>query len=127
MAKKNPQTQAHLAQLDGMITAKQASMGPKDGQLQIALAIAATTTLVTVNTTSIPFSVDPDDLFDLTFSDAKVGISDDQMPVFKANLTVLLSEITSDIAQIPENASLPIGKVADFVRLSLLSVLKSGQ
>ena len=108
---------AHLTTLNNLIAVKQASVGPEDGRLQVALAIAATTNLVTVNATETPFTTTPDDLFDLMFNDSTVGISDEQMPVFKANLTVLLPTIAIDISQIPENAGLPIEKVAELVRL----------
>lgn len=111
----------HIATLNKLIAAKQASVAPKDGRLELALAIASTTNLVTVDTTVVPFATTPDDLFDRTFDDKLVGISDDQMPVVKANLSVLLPKIASDISQIPDNAASPIEKVAEFVRLSLLA------
>src|SRR6266567_8562370 len=123
VAKENPSptdVPQHLVQINRLIAAKQASLEPDDGRLQVALAIAATTNLVTVDTTTTPFETDPNDLFDRTFNDQKVGLSDDQMAVFKANLTVLLPSIASDIDQIPENAALPIEKVARFVKLALL-------
>src|ERR1700721_1097354 len=103
-----PTVPSHIATINNLIATKQAAVGPKDGRLEVALAIAATTALVTVDASTTPFTTNPDDLFDRTFDDPKVGISDDQMAVFKANLTVLLPEITDDIAQIPENAALPI-------------------
>ena len=123
VAKENPspaEAPQHLVQINRLIAAKQASLEPDDGRLQVALAIAATTNLVTVDSTTTPFETDPNDLFDRTFNDQKVGLSDDQMAVFKANLTVLLPSIASDIDQIPENAALPIDKVAKFVKLALL-------
>ncbi|MGO9085915.1 MAG: hypothetical protein ACLQBK_11865 [Candidatus Sulfotelmatobacter sp.] len=123
-SKKSNQTSnepAHIATLNKLIAAKQLSVTPKDGRLELALAIASTTNLVTVDTTSVPFATTPDDLFDRTFDDKLVGVSDDQMPVVKANLTVLLPEIADDISQIPDNAATPIEKVAEFVRLSLLA------
>jgi hypothetical protein len=55
-----------------------------------------------------------------TFSDPAVGISDEQMAIFKANLQRLLPQISADIAQIPENADLRIADVAEFVQLSLM-------
>jgi hypothetical protein len=115
----------HIAALNKLIATKQASVGPRDGRLELALAIASTTNLVTVNTTVVPFATVPDDLFDRTFDDKLVGISDDQMPVVKANLSVLLPEIADDISQIPDNAATPIEKVAEFIRLSLLAHSKS--
>ena len=111
----------HITTLNKLIAAKQASITPKDGRLELALAIAATTNLVTVDATATPFATTPDDLFDRTFDDNSVGISDNQMPVLKANLSVLLPEIASDISQIPDNAALPIEKVPELVRLSLLA------
>lgn len=119
-----PVVPGHIATMNSLIATKQAAIGPKDGRLEVALAISATTALVTVDASTTPFSTNPDDLFDRIFNDAKVGISDDQMAIFKANLTVLLPEITDDIAQIPENSALPIEKVAEFVRLSLLAASK---
>ena len=122
--KKSTQSLAkgpHVAKLDSLIAAKQASITPKDGRLELALAIAATTTLVTVDPTTTPFTTAPEDLFDLTFNDASVGINDQQMPVLKASLSVLLPNIADDISQIPDNSALTIEKVADFVRLSLLA------
>ncbi len=121
-----PTVPSHIATINSLIATKQAAVGPKDGRLEVALAIAATTALVTVDASTTPFTTSPDDLFDRTFNDTKVGISDDQMAIFKANLTVLLPEITDDISQIPENSALPIEKVAEFVRLSLLAASKSG-
>jgi hypothetical protein len=120
-AQASPATSPHIRKLDNLITAKQASIAPKDGRLELALAIAATTKLVIVDPTTTPFTTTPDDLFDLTFVDAAVGIDDDQMPVLKASLSVLLADISDDISEIPENAALPIEKVAEFVRLSLLA------
>jgi hypothetical protein len=114
----------HITTLNKLIAAKQVSVTPKDGRLELALAIASTTNLVTVDTTAVPFATLPDDLFDRTFDDKLVGISDDQMPVVKANLSVLLTEIAEDISQIPENAATPIEKVAEFIRLSLLAQSK---
>jgi hypothetical protein len=120
--KNNPAAEApHIATLNKLIAAKQVSVTPKDGRLELALSIASTSNLVTVDTTAVPFATTPDDLFDRTFDDKLVGISDDQMPVVKANLTVLLPEIADDISQIPENAATPIEKVAEFIRLSLLA------
>ena len=115
---------AQATQLDALISNKKAAMAPKDGRIEVALAIASVSSLVTVDATAHPFTTDPDDLFDHTFNDPGVGINDMQMAAFKANLTRLLPEISSDIANIPENANAPIEKVAEFVRLSLLA--KSG-
>ena len=115
----------HIAVLNKLIASKQVSVTPKDGRLELALSIASTSNLVTVDTTAVPFATTPDDLFDRTFDDKLVGISDDQMPVVKANLSALLPEIADDISQIPENAATPIEKVAEFIRLSLLAQSQS--
>src|SRR5438128_11348612 len=93
-------------------------MAIKDGRLEVALAIARTSDLVTV--VIQPPSVDPSNLFNRTFNDNKVGIDDGQMSIFKAELEKLLPEITSDIDRIPENANQIIEDVAEFVRLALL-------
>src|ERR1039457_5031608 len=90
-----------------------------DGALQVALAIASVTQLVTVDSTQDPFTVDPEDLGTLTFG--KVGMSDQQVAIFKANLKVLLPQISKEIDKLPDNASLVIGDVAEFVRVSILS------
>jgi len=110
--------------LDALIASRQAAVAPKDGRLEVALAIASISSLVTVDASAHPFTTDPDDLFDRTFNDKGVGISDDQMSAFKANLTRLLPEITTDISQLPENANMSIEKIAEFVRLSLLAAAK---
>jgi hypothetical protein len=93
-------------------------MPVKDGRLEVALAIARTSDLVTVVVQ--PLSVDPSDLFDRAFNNNKVGIDDGQMSLFKAELERLLPEITTDIDRIPENANQIIEDVAEFVRLALL-------
>jgi len=111
------------AKLAGLIQEKK-TLTTTDGALQVALAIASVTTLVTVDATQDPFVVDPEDLGSLTFGDPKVGMSDEQVAIFKGNLKVLLPHISKDIDQIPANASLLIGDVAEFVRVSLLSPAK---
>lgn len=85
------------------------------------MAIASVTSLVTVDTTQDPAVVDPEDIDALTFGDPRVGMSDEQVAIFKSNLKFLLPQISDDIDQIPDNADLPIGGVMDFVRLSLLA------
>ena len=105
--------------LDRLIAEKQRTVG--DGSLQVILAIASVTTLVTVDTTRVPPRINPPDLGQLTFNDAKVGLSNSQMAIFKANLSTLLPEIAADVAEIPENAGLKISAVADFIRLALLA------
>lgn len=104
-----------------LIASKKLSLEPQDGRIEIATAIAAVSSLVTVDASQHPFQTVPPNLFKLTFNDPSVGISDDQMPVFKADLTHLLPEIAADIMQIQENASLPIEQVAEFVQVSLLA------
>jgi hypothetical protein len=111
---------AASASLDRMIDTKERAVG--DGSRQVIIAIAMVTNLVTIDLTKKPPKVVPANLGALTFNDAKVGMSNGQMPIFKGNLAALLPEIDDDIARIPDNAGLQIGKVADFVRLSLLAV-----
>jgi hypothetical protein len=105
--------------LDRMIAEKQQAVG--DGSLQVILAIASCTSLVTVDLTKTPPKITPPNLGTLTFNDPTVGLSNTQMAIFKANLAALLPEIAADIAQIPENAGLKISAVATFVRLALLA------
>jgi hypothetical protein len=90
-----------------------------DGAIQIVMAIASVTTLVTVDLTQDPPVFDPEDLGSLTFNDPRVGMSDEQMAMFKANLKFLLPQIVDEIDQIPDNANLTIADVARFVQLSL--------
>jgi hypothetical protein len=99
---------------------KEIAMHIRDGRLEVAIAIARTTDLVTVDTTGGTITVDPDDLFTRTFNDNKVGIDDQQMRIFKAELQRLLPEIRSDISRIRENSNEVIEDVAEFIRLALL-------
>lgn len=110
---------AAAAALDRLIAAKEQAAG--DGSLQVILAIASCSGLVTVDLTQSPPVVTPPNLGALTFNHPSVGLSNTQMAIFKANLAVLLPEIDDDIAQIPENAGLKIAAVANFVRLALLA------
>jgi hypothetical protein len=103
--------------LAALIREKQA--GITDGAIQVVIAIASVTTLVTVDTTQDPPAFDPDDLGSLTFSDPRVGLTDEGVAIFKANLKMLLPQIADDIDQIPDNADLNIGDVAKFIQLSL--------
>src|SRR4051794_30791496 len=114
----------HELRLNALLSQQQAAVAPKDGRIEVALAIASVSSLVTVDASEHPFTTGPEDLFDRTFNDAGVGIADEQMPTFKANLSKLLPEITGDIRQLPDNANMPIEKVAEFVRLSLLAKAK---
>jgi hypothetical protein len=90
-----------------------------DGAIQVVMAIASVTTLVTVDTTQNPPVFDPDDLGSLTFGDPRVGLTNEGVSIFKANLKILLPVIAEDIDEIPDNANLNIGDVAKFVQLSL--------
>jgi len=110
--------------LDRLTVAKAATLAT-DGRLEVALAIASVTSLVTVDASTHPFMTSPDDLFDLTFDDTKVGLDADQMRIFKAALARLLPQIAADVAQVPENPAESIEKVAEFIRLSLLSARTS--
>jgi hypothetical protein len=105
--------------LDDLIADKQVTIG--DGSIQVVMAVASITNLVTVDTSQDPPAVSPANLGDLTFDDPAVGISDDQMPIFRANLKTLLPLIGDDIDQIPDNSKLPIAKVARFVQLSIMA------
>lgn len=111
---------AASASLDRMIDTKERAVG--DGSRQVIIAIAMVTNLVTIDLTKTPPKVVPANLGALTFNDPKVGMSNGQMPIFKGNLAALLPEIAADIARIPDNAGLQVGRVADFVRLALLAV-----
>lgn len=88
-----------------------------DVELRVALAIASVTDLVKV--TVEPPSVEPPDLFALTFNDHRVGVSNEQMSFFKANLKLALPEAATEIDGIKEDARLNIGEVTDFVRAAL--------
>jgi hypothetical protein len=92
-----------------------------DGRLEIAEAISTTTTKVSVDPTTTPFTTKPDDLFDLTFNDDNVGIDDeDLMKVFKAFLKRRLPSIAQLIEdKIPANPNLEIELVAQFVFAAL--------
>ena len=94
-------------------------MAIKDGRIEVVSAIADTTDLVTIDTTTDPPTVEPEGLFDLRFNDDRVGIDNNQMRLFKASLEELLPEISRDIERIPNNSNLLIDDVAEFVRLAL--------
>ena len=97
----------------------------RDGRLEVALAIASVSEKVkvsTANTEPLPFRTRPADLFDRTFNDAAVGVSDAEIKEFKANLAALLPEIKDRIRDgVPEHAVLPIEQVAELIRLALLA------
>jgi len=100
-----------------------ANGGTADGRLEIAESIATVTQKVTVNVTTVPPTVNPPDLFNLTFADPKVGIDDDSlMRAFKAQLERRLPSIAQSIEQnVPANPALEIELVAQFVFASLPS------
>ena len=100
-----------------LIKKKQESV--TDGAIQVVMAIASVTTLVTVDTTQDPPAFEPDDLGTLTFGDPRVGLTDAGVAIFKANLKILLPTIADDIDEIPDNANLKIEDVAKFIQLSL--------
>ncbi len=108
--------------MSSLIASKKAAVqAATDGRLEVALAIAGTTQLVSVDPTQHPFTTKPANLFGLAFNDNSVGIDDNQMEVFKANLALLLPDIKTDIAQIPDNSSTIIEQVAEFIELALQS------
>ena len=111
---------AAQARVEALISEREAVVG--DGSLQVVIAIASVTTLVTVDTTQDPPVVTPGNLGALTFNDPQVGMSNAQVAIFKANLKLLLPQISADIDLIPDNANLQIAQVAKLVRLSLLQV-----
>ena len=111
-----PAANAHM---DSLIAAHADTA--QDGRLEVATAIAMTTSLVTVTAGGDTFTTIPADLFARTFNDNQVGITtSDLMRVFLANLKVLLPQISDTIDQIPENPAIQIEKVALLVRLALL-------
>jgi hypothetical protein len=116
---KRDSTSARTAReaLAALIRKKEAAV--TDGAIQVVIAIASVTSLVTVDTTQDPPAFDPPDLGSLTFGDPRVGLTDEGVAIFKANLKILLPQIADDIDQIPDNANLNIGDVARFVQLSL--------
>jgi hypothetical protein len=103
--------------LAALIKKKQESV--TDGAIQVIMALASVTALVTVDTTQDPPAFEPDDLGSLTFADPRVGLSNEGVAIFKSNLKILLPTIADDIDEIPDNANLNIGDVAKFVQLSL--------
>lgn len=123
---KPPKPSSIQSQFSQLIAAKANTSGASDGRLQVALAIASVSSLVTVDATVHPFTTKPVDLFDRAFNDNQVGLDDEQMASFKASLSVLLPQIQSDIIQIPENSALEIEDVAEFVRVSLLATHSNG-
>jgi hypothetical protein len=105
--------------LRGLIEEKQQIV--TDGSLQVIMALTFTTRLVTLDLRTSPPRTTPANLGALRFNDPTVGLSNIEMAIFKGNLAALLPQIAADIANIPENAALKIGDVAEFVRLALLA------
>jgi hypothetical protein len=93
-----------------------------DGSLKVILAIASITDLVTVNLSTTPPTFKPANLDTLALNDAAVGISDEQMPIFRANLREMLPQIASAIDQIPDNASATVDQIAEVVNTALMGV-----
>jgi hypothetical protein len=116
--KKAPGRAAARERLATLIREKETAVG--DGSVQVLLAIAAVSTLVTVDTSTNPPTVTPENIGSLTFGDPLVGLADKDMPTFKSNLKCMLRKIAREIDKIPDSASLNIGEVAKFVRLALL-------
>lgn len=90
----------------------------RDGQLQVALAVARVSALVTVDVSQTPFRTVPVGLFLRAFNDPQVGMADEQMVFFKARLKEFLPEIGPAIDGIAEDASQIIGDVARIVWLA---------
>ena len=90
-----------------------------DGAIQVVMAIASVTSLVTVDTTQNPPVFDPDDLGSQTFADPRVGVTNEGVAIFKSKKKIMLPKIYHEKAEIPDNANLNIGDVAKFVQLSL--------
>lgn len=97
--------------------------GTDDGSIELAMAIAAVSTKVTV---TAPLKVTPPELFELTFNDPEVGITNAQMEDVKSNLSHLLPTITEDITRIPDDASASIADAQEFIRLALLKASRGG-
>ena len=95
----------------------------EDGRLEVAEAIAMTSQKVSVDISTVPFTISPPNLFDLTFNDPNVAIDDEfLMRSFKAQLEKKLSTIAASIEQnVPANPALEIELVAQFVSAALAS------
>ena len=111
-----PAVEKHM---QGLIAAHEATA--QDGRLEVATALAMTSSTVTVDATTQPFTTVPDDAFDRTFDDDEIGINTaDLVRLFIANLKSLLPGIADSLDQLPENPAMKIEQVARFVRLALL-------
>lgn len=110
---------AVTSHMQGLITAHAATA--QDGRLEIATALAMTSSKVTVDATTDPFTTVPANAFDLSFNDNQIGITTaDLVRLFIANLKSLLPGIASSLDQIPENPAMAIADVATLVMLALL-------
>jgi len=105
------------AEMETLLEAKRLAV--TTGTVQVVIALASVTSVVTVDTTKKPIKVNPPNLRDLSFAD--VGLDDDGVAIFKENLIVLLDFIADDIRKLPDNRNVNIGKVLEFVRLSILA------
>ncbi|MBN8730553.1 MAG: hypothetical protein J0L64_08445 [Acidobacteria bacterium] len=92
-----------------------------DGALELAVALASLTRLVTVDLRQKPFRTEPADLFDLTF--AGVGLNDGQMGFLREQLKRLLPAISGDLdanSQVLDQPNHRIGDYAQFLKVALL-------
>ncbi|MBK7928396.1 MAG: hypothetical protein IPJ98_13150 [Bryobacterales bacterium] len=92
-----------------------------DGALELAVALASLTALVTVDIRQEPFRTEPADLFDLTF--AAVGIDEPQMGFLREQLKHLLPGIAADLdanSQVLDQPNHRIGDYAQFLKVALL-------
>jgi hypothetical protein len=92
-----------------------------DGALELALAVASLTTLVSVDATRAPFHTQPADLFDRTF--AAVGLDESQMGFLREQLKRLLPSIASDLdanSQVLDQSNHRIGDYAQFLKVAML-------
>lgn len=92
-----------------------------DGALELAVALASLTALVTVDIRQEPFRTDPADLFDHTF--AAVGIDEAQMGFLREQLKHLLPGIAADLdtnSRVLDQPSHRIGDYAQFLKVALL-------
>jgi hypothetical protein len=103
--------------MDELIQAK--GLEVTTGSIQVIIALASVTTVVTINTSVKPPAIQPPNLGEKTFKD--VGLDDDGVAVFKENLKVLLDFIPGEIDKLPDNSNVKISKVMEFIRLSILA------
>jgi hypothetical protein len=117
MAKTSPGDR----QLEARIQAVEQKRAVQDGRLEVAAAIAMLSTKVTVHLTPT-LSMTPANLFDLTFDDSQVGLTDNMMPAFKDLLALRLPQIATQIQNdIPDDANVKIRLVATLVHVALLA------